>query len=81
MAETVFDRRSLTPVRAAIVASRLSDNATVSFMQNDDNKITRVNVRFTKSVWNECDDLIKHHNFIISPKSARENFIEVFSNV
>lgn len=83
MAETALDLydESLTPVRAAIIASKLSDNATVSFEQKDDNEIYRVNVRFTNAVWNECDELIRQHGFIISPKSARENFIEVFSHV
>ena len=83
MAETdlsLFDE-SLTAIRAAIVASKLSDNAVVSFDQNDDNEITRVRVRFTDAVWNECDELIREQGFIISPKSARENFIEVFSHV
>ena len=83
MAETALDLydESLTPIRAAIVASKVSDNATVSFDQNDDNEITRVSVRFTDAVWNKCDELIREHDFIISPKSARENLIEVFSHV
>jgi len=83
MAETALDLydESLTAVRAAVIASKVSDNASVTFDQNDDNEITRVNVRFTDAVWNECDELIRQHGFIISPKSARENFIEVFSNV
>ena len=83
MAETALDLydESLTPIRAAIVASKVSDNATVSFTQNDDNEITRVSVRFTDAVWNECDELIREQGFIISPKSARKNFIEVFSHV
>jgi hypothetical protein len=83
MAETALDLydESLTAVRAAIIASKLSDDAVVSFTQNDDNEITRVSVRFTDAVWNECDELIREQGFIISPKSARKNFIEVFSHV
>ncbi len=72
---------SLTPVRAAIIASRRAPNAKVMFTRNNDNEITKVSVRFTGAIWNECDELIAEQGFIISPKSGRKNFIEVYSSI
>lgn len=72
---------SLSPVRAAIIASRRAPNAKVSFVRGNDNEITKVRVRFTGAIWTECDELIAEQDFTISPKSGRKNFIEVFSSI
>jgi hypothetical protein len=80
MAEDLSQLRgeSLSPSRAAIIASKLSDNVTTSFNRDSDGNIDEVRVKFTGSVMNGCDYLIRNQDFAISPKSGRNNFVELY---
>ena len=80
MAENISQLRgeSLTPTRAAVITSKLCDTVTTSFNRDGDGNIDEVRVKFTGSVMNECDYLIKHQDFAISPKSGRNNFVELY---
>lgn len=80
MAENLSQLRdeSLTPTRAAVIASKLSDTVTTSFNRDSDGNINEVQVKFTGSVMNECDYLIRNQGFKISPKSGRNTFVELY---
>ena len=80
MAEDLSQLRdeSLTPSRAAVIASKLCETVTTSFNRDGDGNIDEVQVKFTGSVMNECDYLIKYQGFKISPKSGRNNFVELY---
>jgi hypothetical protein len=80
MAENLSQLRgeSLTPTRAAVIASKLSDEVTTSFNRDGDGNIDEVRVKFVGSVMNECDYLIRNQDFTISPKSGRNNFVELY---
>lgn len=69
---------SLTPSRAAVIASKLSDEVTTSFNRDGDGNIDEVRVKFVGSVMNECDYLIRNQDFAISPKSGRNTFVELY---
>ena len=80
MAENLSQLRdeSLTPTRAAVIASKLSDEVTTSFNRDGDGNIDEVRVKFVGSVMNECDYLIRNQGFTVSPKSGRYNFVELY---